>query len=628
MSVTYPLMRFEPGERTLTAAVLQAGRSLVIADLKQCAHIGPDVAFQFPNHSMLGLPLIVQDRKFAVLYLGYNQPHVFDQDQINRAEMAAQQIALALSKARLLEEAQKQVRQLTALHEVAKASTQVDSEQELVERVTGIIGENLFPDNFGILIIDEENRTLRAQQSYRFHSRDDACTFDIPLGQGITGQVAATGLARRIGDVQSVPGYIDMDDRINSELCVPIQLQERILGVINAESVGRDAFSADDERLLTILAGQLATAIERLRAADAERKWLNQLAHSNELISILAHLTTEIEKVPNPEDVIRTLGREFRKLGISMVIAHYRSQQDSFAVDHSMLSDSRVAQLRDSTGFPLAPYSFPADKLNMLVPGRQVMQPAILGGFPDKFNILLPNRLRQMSPKMLQALGVTDDTQLFHLPLVFEQRLLGVLWIWGGELTREDLPVLSNFAKQVGITLENARLFQEVQGLALTDPLTGLHNRRSLFELGRLEFARSTRLNRPISCMMLDLDHFKEVNDTYGHQVGDKVLQELARRCKQSVREIDLVGRYGGEELIILLPEIALEATRQVAQRLCETIALTPVNVDDKQVHMTVSIGVARMDKNTPNLETLIARADQAMYIAKHQGRNRVAASL
>jgi len=185
--------------------------------------------------------------------------------------------------------------------------------------------------------------------------------------------------------------------------------------------------------------------------------------------------------------------------------------------------------------------------------------------------------------------------------------------------------VLSVFAKQVAITLENARLFQEVQSLALTDPLTGLHNRRNLFEVGRLEFARSQRMNRPICCMMLDLDHFKTVNDTYGHQAGDKVLQEFARICKASVREIDLVGRYGGEELIILLPETTLEATQQVAQRLRNSIASTPVLIDQRQIQVTVSIGLSRMDENTPNLETLIARADQAMYLAKHHGRNRVA---
>jgi diguanylate cyclase (GGDEF)-like protein len=127
--------------------------------------------------------------------------------------------------------------------------------------------------------------------------------------------------------------------------------------------------------------------------------------------------------------------------------------------------------------------------------------------------------------------------------------------------------------------------------------------------------------------MLLDLDHFKRINDEYGHLIGDQVLQEFAKRCKNSVREVDLVGRYGGEELIILLPETDRRTSMQVAERLRNCIAASPIKVFDKEISMTVSIGVAAQDENTAHLETLIARADQAMYIAKHKGRNCVAMS-
>src|SRR6185436_6503614 len=148
----------------------------------------------------------------------------------------------------------------------------------------------------------------------------------------------------------------------------------------------------------------------------------------------------------------------------------------------------------------------------------------------------------------------------------FEGNLLGVLWVWGQNISGSDLPIMSIFAKQIGISLERARLFQEVQNLALTDPLTGLNNRRHLFELGRVEFSRAERMKRPFSCMMLDIDHFKKVNDDYGHQIGDEVLQEFARFCLASVREVDLLGRYGGEEFIILLPETSRDISVHVAE--------------------------------------------------------------
>ena len=228
--------------------------------------------------------------------------------------------------------------------------------------------------------------------------------------------------------------------------------------------------------------------------------------------------------------------------------------------------------------------------------------------------------------KLLKKIGVGPAEPL-RLPLTFEENILGILWVWGSDLTRADLPIMSIFAKQVGISLERARLFQEVQSLALTDPLTGLHNRRSLFELGRVEFSRAHRMNHEFSCMMLDLDHFKQINDTHGHPAGDQVLKEFAYRCKCSVREIDLVGRYGGEELILLLPDTDRKLAMQVAERLRASIAATPINVAGLEIPLTVSIGVATKDEHTLHLETLIARADQAMYIAKHRGRNRVAIS-
>jgi diguanylate cyclase (GGDEF)-like protein len=229
--------------------------------------------------------------------------------------------------------------------------------------------------------------------------------------------------------------------------------------------------------------------------------------------------------------------------------------------------------------------------------------------------------------KLLHEIGVGPKMEPLRLPLTFEENLLGVLWIWGKGLTKADLPIMSIFAKQIGVSLERARLFQEVQSLALTDPLTGLQNRRSLFELGRVEFARAQRMQRSFCCMMLDMDHFKRINDEYGHLIGDQVLQEFAKRCECSVREMDLVGRYGGEEIMILMPETDRETSMQVAERLRTTIASTPIQVFNKEILVTVSIGVATQDENTTDLETLIARADQALYIAKHKGRNRVAMS-
>jgi diguanylate cyclase (GGDEF)-like protein len=623
MSDVYPFVQFEPGDQTLTTSVMEAQQPIAIPDIENTPYMSPRVALIFPDRSMLGLPLIAQHRNLGALLLGYRKPHSFDESDLLHARVTAEQVALVLSKSLLLEEERKQVKQLTALHAISLIAIDVDNEDELIVRVTDIIGRNLFPDNFGILLLDEQSEILHAHPSYRFFSAQERHMMDVPIDEGITGKVARTGKAERIGNVRRVKEYIDIDDRTISELCVPIKFKERILGVINAESTKRDAFTEDDERLLITLAGQIATAIEQIRKAQAERKWLDQLAHSNDLIYALAQITTHIEKAFSIDDIIRNLGVELNRINLTCIMAVYDKERALFTVNYTSLDPKSLEIVEVGLGYPLIRYTFSRDRLKL----ENILYPMALSNVEDEIQMLFAQTRRQGVSDILKQIGVDAGTEPLRLPLVFEESLLGILWVWGKGLTRADMPIMSIFAKQIGVSLERARLFQEVQSLALTDPLTGLQNRRSLFELGRVEFSRMQRMERPFCCMMLDLDHFKQINDQYGHMVGDQVLQEFARRCSSSVREVDLVGRYGGEELIILLPETDRPTSMQVAERLRSTIAATPIRIFDKEISVTASIGVASQDENTTDLETLIARADQAMYIAKHKGRNRVAIS-
>jgi diguanylate cyclase (GGDEF)-like protein len=279
-------------------------------------------------------------------------------------------------------------------------------------------------------------------------------------------------------------------------------------------------------------------------------------------------------------------------------------------------------------GFPLLEHTIFMDRLlSVLEAPVSIYDPALIANPENEIQVFFERERRHDISEILQGIGITSSVKLVRLPLVIEESLLGILWLWGEGASRSDLPILSLFAKQVSTSLERARLFQEVQNLAITDPLTGLHNRRSLYELGKIEFARADRFHRPYSCLMLDIDHFKQINDSHGHHAGDLVLQEFARLCRKSVRDIDLVGRYGGEELLILMPETSIERAINVAERLRLNVAGYPIPSAGAEITITASIGVAARDENTPDLETLIARADQAMYIAKHRGRNRVAVS-
>jgi diguanylate cyclase (GGDEF)-like protein/PAS domain S-box-containing protein len=165
-----------------------------------------------------------------------------------------------------------------------------------------------------------------------------------------------------------------------------------------------------------------------------------------------------------------------------------------------------------------------------------------------------------------------------------------------------------------------ARLLQQ----ANTDELTGIDNRRHFFNQAEQEIRRARRFGRTVSVMMIDLDHFKKINDTLGHAVGDLVLQEVVKAIRQCLRETDIVGRLGGEEFAALLPETGLEAASEVANRMAQAIANHPIVTAKATVPCTVSIGLAHMKPDETALDVMLQRADEALYRAKHNGRNRV----
>jgi diguanylate cyclase (GGDEF)-like protein/PAS domain S-box-containing protein len=156
------------------------------------------------------------------------------------------------------------------------------------------------------------------------------------------------------------------------------------------------------------------------------------------------------------------------------------------------------------------------------------------------------------------------------------------------------------------------------------DHLTGLANRRAFFETAEVELQRCAQLGRPVSLLMFDADHFKAVNDRFGHAAGDAVLRHLAAGMCASFRADDLIARFGGEEFVVLMPRTTAAEAQAVAQRFCKGLSANPVTVDGVPIRCTVSGGVASMDGPPANLDTLLRNADAAMYVAKARGRDRV----
>lgn len=190
--------------------------------------------------------------------------------------------------------------------------------------------------------------------------------------------------------------------------------------------------------------------------------------------------------------------------------------------------------------------------------------------------------------------------------------------------TEDQVNLLRIFATQAAIAIENARLYEQAYELSATDPLTGLYNRRYFFQIYASEIERLRRYDGQLALILVDFDHFKQINDTYGHLTGDKVLVYISKLMRESLRRVDLIARFGGEEFVVMMPSTSLDEARQVAQRICETIACGPIHINGYSIQVSASLGVAAWESSYVESDTLLRHVDQAMYQAKAEGRNRV----
>jgi diguanylate cyclase (GGDEF)-like protein len=217
---------------------------------------------------------------------------------------------------------------------------------------------------------------------------------------------------------------------------------------------------------------------------------------------------------------------------------------------------------------------------------------------------------------------------LLKVPMIVSDHIRGYAEIWESRSERtwtsDEIRLCQTLANQAAVAIDNARLYGEMYQSAITDPLTGVHNRRGMFEIGQRELERSRLLDKPLSAFMLDIDHFKPINDVHTHAIGDQVLISLARLCNSDLRESDAIGRYGGEEFSILLPGADSKTAMMVAERLRGRIEATPMQTDAGPISITVSIGVVCTANGLTDLAALLDQADKAMYAAKRAGRNRV----
>ncbi len=218
---------------------------------------------------------------------------------------------------------------------------------------------------------------------------------------------------------------------------------------------------------------------------------------------------------------------------------------------------------------------------------------------------------------------------LMIVPVSVHGQLLAVLVLARAEypsFSRNEFYIIQSLACQIGAAIHRSLLYQRLEEMAITDELTGLYNRRQFEETMRHEFARAARYQQVLTVALLDVDHFKNYNDSNGHQAGDRLLQEVAAIIRESIREVDLAARYGGEEFVLVFPNTTREDAYRVVDRIRTRISELAVPGSEGQPlgHFSVSIGLATYPLDAADAETLVNCADIALYKAKELGRDRV----
>jgi len=207
-------------------------------------------------------------------------------------------------------------------------------------------------------------------------------------------------------------------------------------------------------------------------------------------------------------------------------------------------------------------------------------------------------------------------------PLVIQQEMAGYLVASG--ITGQDKERFRILAQQFLIGFKRTLLYKKMQELSITDTLTRLFSRRHFLERFKEELRRCKKFKYKFSFLMVDIDKFKEINDQYGHLVGDAILREVSQTVKETIRQIDFVGRYGGEELSIILVETDKQQAYFAAERLRKAIESKIIKVYDEELKVTVSVGIATFSDDASTQDALLECADKALYLAKQAGRNRV----
>lgn len=588
-------------EQLLTKSILKSGHPLIVEDVDSSPDISPRIAELFQAKTLFGLPLIADNRKFGAVLIAFHQPHPLSEQEISLGNQAAQQIALALAKFHALEIAEKKAKEAETLRKAVASVAETLNLSEAIGRILQQL-ERVVPfDSASVQLLQDNYLEIVGGRGWSNEQEVIGIRFPVPGDNPNTCVIQERryyilrNASKEYKNFKNHP-----HNHVQSWLGVPLIFHDSIIGMLSLDAKQPNFFTPEHARLAFAFADQVAVAIDNARLYEESQKTTAEL-------KIVRDILHHLNAVPQISEAFSQIANGLKELtGCDRIsLALYDDSRKHFKM---IALDQHPRELSQGVIMPVISSSASADILNG--------QPHIS---PD-----LAQEANYPAEKVLVDSGIQSR---INLPLNTPSGTIGVLnlsWQHLKGYQEAQMSVLIQIADAIALAVQKTRLFEEVQRLATVDDLTGIHNRRRLLELGHIEFQRAERYNRPFSTIMFDIDHFKKINDTFGHSIGDQVLHLLAQSCINQIRGSDIFGRFGGEEFAILLPETTISSAHEVAERLREHVQNTPYQTEKTEIRITISLGVASFESGIKDLGSLLDRADVSLYEAKKAGRNQV----
>jgi len=513
-----------------------------------------------------------------------------------------------ITQLKKIENKEREQRKLAeALSDSAAALNNIRDFNELLDRILKDVARVVPSDAASFGLVDE-NRRINFVRTRGYKERgleEDITSLHFLIDEVASfKQMAETGMPALVRDALKDPNWVATQNSnwIRSYLGAPIMMAGNLLGFISLDDSKPNFFTEEHGHWLKAFADQAAVAIHNLRLFEKASR------HAQEMQS-LYQIGTALSSGLDLKKVIRELYVQCRTI-VDMSLFYLAIYDEN----------TNVVQFQS--------YNSKGDVVK--IKSRDIkVQPGITGHIILERKTVFIKDIRnpQTDDPVETLIYLRSDKARTYLgiPLQVRKRIIGVLSLQStvpDAFSPDEVQTLETIAVQAAIAIDNARLFDEMENQAITDGLTGLFNHRYFAEVSEKELARALRYQEPLSLIIIDLDHFKKINDQHGHLTGDRLLQLIAHNCNTSLRKIDILCRYGGEELAVLLPETSLEDARVVAERLREAVEASNLVTNDGVIKVTASLGVAEAGKDVTDMHTLIERADKALYAAKDAGRN------